>query len=215
MNKKMTGLEMSDEGYLQEVNRQFFHPLGLAMYVDPETNEMGVFDYREDPEGVAFNSVNTDKVDNIKRIADARLSPRASALGYWVQPRNPHEPKQEKEFAGKRKYGVAVRNEDNSGYLLLTGYGEPVDSMHVRAAVRALDRHNEFYIARKNLAIAEDEMTVKFNKDGKTVAVLKDSAHEPEGITYLADDEALPEDIEVEMDGVKSLEELDEEAKTE
>jgi hypothetical protein len=149
MNKKMTGLEMSDEGYLQEVNRQFFHPLGLAMYVDPETNEMGVFDYRDDLEGVAFNSISINKTQQVMGRALDRFKARNDALGYWIQPAE------------------------------------------------------------------ENNMTVKFNKDGKTVAVLKDSAHEPEGITYLADDEALPEDIEVEMDGVKSLEELDEEAKTE
>lgn len=56
--KEMDIIEFKDLGYLQEVNRQFFHPLGLALAV--EDNEAGkwklscVFDEREDPEGFLF-----------------------------------------------------------------------------------------------------------------------------------------------------------------
>ena len=51
--------EFVEAGYLQEVNRGFFHPHGLALEAerDEETGEWrlsGVWDYRDDPEGVLF-----------------------------------------------------------------------------------------------------------------------------------------------------------------
>lgn len=52
--------EFRDLGYLQEVNRLFFHPLGLALevYTDTDTGDVthlgGIWDYRGDPEGVLF-----------------------------------------------------------------------------------------------------------------------------------------------------------------
>ena len=51
--KQLTALELRDAGYLQEVNRQFFHPLGLAMFVNVDTGEMGVYDERDDPEAAS------------------------------------------------------------------------------------------------------------------------------------------------------------------
>ena len=52
--------ELRDGGYLQEANRKFWHPLGLAMalvYGDgkeaPPTS-VEFYDYREDEEGVYF-----------------------------------------------------------------------------------------------------------------------------------------------------------------
>lgn len=50
--------EFQDAGYLQEVNRQFFHPLGLALEVvieeDGSRSLGGIWDYRDDPEGMTF-----------------------------------------------------------------------------------------------------------------------------------------------------------------
>ena len=50
--------EFREKGYLQEANRLFFHPLGLALSVDidKEGNESfgGIWDYRDDPEGMTF-----------------------------------------------------------------------------------------------------------------------------------------------------------------
>lgn len=90
--KKITAAEFRDAGYLQEVNRRFFHPLGLAMYVDPETDEMGVFDDREDPEGWYFGSTPEHPLDlrpkaaSVAAIEEQRRPARLQALGYWVQP---------------------------------------------------------------------------------------------------------------------------------
>lgn len=55
-------------------------------------------------------------------------------------------------------------------------------------------------------------MTVKFIKNGKTKAILKDSAAEPEGIKYLEDNAILDDSLITITEGVKSLEELDAEA---
>lgn len=51
--------EFVDDGYLQEANRLFFHPLGLALAVtcgeDDRVIGLGpVFDSRKDPEGFVF-----------------------------------------------------------------------------------------------------------------------------------------------------------------
>ena len=52
--------EFREGGYLQEVNRRFFHPLGLAMAVEMDKSDKevvricGLIDSREDPEGFEF-----------------------------------------------------------------------------------------------------------------------------------------------------------------
>ena len=68
MIKRMTVKEFRDKGFLQEVNRQFFHPLGLALEVIVKCEEMplagdtgemlfgGILDYRDNPEGMLFAS---------------------------------------------------------------------------------------------------------------------------------------------------------------
>lgn len=59
--KHMDIKEFCDLGFLQEVNRLVLHPCGLALEVtvddDDETKQWisGVWDYRDDPEGVYFD----------------------------------------------------------------------------------------------------------------------------------------------------------------
>lgn len=57
--KRMTAKEFRKQGFLLELNRQFLHPLGLAMecIIDEETKEETfgeIWDYRDDPEGMFF-----------------------------------------------------------------------------------------------------------------------------------------------------------------
>lgn len=51
--------EFHKEGFVQEANRQFFHPLGLALSVEIDEDDGSVtlgpiWDYRADPEGLVF-----------------------------------------------------------------------------------------------------------------------------------------------------------------
>lgn len=147
--------EFREEGYLQEVNRRFLHPLGLAIEVFaskpgeervhyalvtssdldylrsllPDAPEVvsddadeevlnlvrmykridhaieqsrttvfrGVWDYRDDPEGMnfAFNSEDekdafANRADNITKEWRNRRRARVEALGYFIQPYGDH-----------------------------------------------------------------------------------------------------------------------------
>ena len=52
-----------EKGYLQEVNRRFFHPLGVALELficNDDVVFLRVQDYRKDPEGVIYDLKNSD-----------------------------------------------------------------------------------------------------------------------------------------------------------
>ena len=88
--KRMNIKEFREEGYLQEVNRRLLHPLGLALEVileeDGSERLGGVWDYRDDHEGIIFaESPDLWKMDNINQIKLDRLDTRMKALGFWVQ----------------------------------------------------------------------------------------------------------------------------------
>lgn len=88
--------EFRERGYLQEANRQFFHPLGLALEitVDDETGEetlSGVWDYRSDPEGIVFGGPDDYGLDEAKAqiVAIERSrheAARKKMFGQVVQP---------------------------------------------------------------------------------------------------------------------------------
>lgn len=85
--------EFRAQGYLQELNRQFLHPLGLALEVrlDEATGVEflgGIWDYRDDPEGMRYGSgvMDVDKAEQIAREHTERVDARVHALGYWIQP---------------------------------------------------------------------------------------------------------------------------------
>jgi len=58
--KRMDIKEFKNLGFLQEANRLFFHPLGLALEIviqnDGTYRLGGMWDYREDSEGIMFDS---------------------------------------------------------------------------------------------------------------------------------------------------------------
>lgn len=87
----LTAGEFRRLGYLQELNRQFLHPLGLALAVDVHadgTESLGkIWDYRTDPEGVRFEGFDlTKRAALIEAEWAARETARIAALGYMVQP---------------------------------------------------------------------------------------------------------------------------------
>lgn len=92
--KRIDIAEFRREGYLQEVNRRFLHPLGLALEVvvnDDGTETLGgVWDYRDDAEGIYYAGEYGDnlaeKAECIDRLWSEREAVRLEALGYVVQP---------------------------------------------------------------------------------------------------------------------------------
>lgn len=86
--------EFREKGYLQELNRQFLHPLGLALSVEVEddTESFGpIWDYRIDPEGLRFDEELLDEefFARAKRIGlemARAVEIRMARLGYATQP---------------------------------------------------------------------------------------------------------------------------------
>lgn len=91
--------EFREQGYLQEVNRQFFHPMGLALAIsiDDDGSETlgGIWDYRTDPEGIQFDlkSSNFDRISTFaarKTNVDAQrekiATKRQERLGFDIEP---------------------------------------------------------------------------------------------------------------------------------
>lgn len=90
--KRMDVKDFRELGYLQELNRQFLHPMGLALEVVVEEDGTerlgGVWDYREDAEGIHYGDdmISDAKAERVIREARDRLNARFEALGYWIQP---------------------------------------------------------------------------------------------------------------------------------
>lgn len=76
-------------GYLHEINRRILHPLGLALEVtqheDGTETLSGIWDYRDDPEGVVFTDLDSVKMAFVRSAEEARKPARMNALGYWIQ----------------------------------------------------------------------------------------------------------------------------------
>lgn len=90
--KKADVKELRELGLIHELNRLFLHPLGLAIEVviDDETGREslgGIWDYREDPEGILFGKDMIDPA-KIKRFRDFQVAQhmrRMETLGFLVQ----------------------------------------------------------------------------------------------------------------------------------
>ena len=93
--------EFTDVGYLQELNRRFLHPLGLALVIEWDTDETdeaipgsgrlkGIWDARDDLEGINFADgvLDPEKHDRLEQAWTDRHGPRVAALHYMVQPFN-------------------------------------------------------------------------------------------------------------------------------
>ena len=86
--------EFQKSGLLQEVNRQFFHPLGLALAVSVNDQGKvvgipGIQDSRADQQGMVFSSIGREHIlraDNVTREQQRRAAIRQAALGYVIQP---------------------------------------------------------------------------------------------------------------------------------
>jgi hypothetical protein len=94
--KKMSVKQFRDEGFLQELNRQFLHPLGLAIeiIIDDDDNETfgKVWDYRDDPEGMRYSEGDitseqfVEKANTVAKLAKEKAQIRQERFGWIVQP---------------------------------------------------------------------------------------------------------------------------------
>jgi hypothetical protein len=89
--KRIDIKEFREFGFLQEVNRQYLHPLGLALEIvieeDGTEHLGGVWDYRDDPEGMQFGgSLDADKAERVGELLLEKSKTRMALLGYVIQP---------------------------------------------------------------------------------------------------------------------------------
>ena len=82
--------EFQKQGYLQEANRLFFHPLGLALELVQDEGVWklwGIWDERKDPEGVAFvGAPDVAKAANVEAARSALAVTRIEKFGWAIQP---------------------------------------------------------------------------------------------------------------------------------
>jgi hypothetical protein len=88
--KLMNVKEFHEMGLLAEVNRTFFHPLGLALEIvvsDDGTEKLGrIWDYRDDPEGMLFgNPYPEEKIKKAQEFIKAKHEQRIKTLGFIYQ----------------------------------------------------------------------------------------------------------------------------------
>lgn len=89
--KRMDIKEFREMGLLAEINRAFLHPLGLALEVaieDDGTEKLGgIWDCRNDPEGVRYSSAYfpTEKIESAQKFMKAKHEERKSTLGFVFQ----------------------------------------------------------------------------------------------------------------------------------
>lgn len=94
--KQITAKEFRELGLIQEINRLFLHPMGLALEIkiDEYGNEEfgGVWDYRDDPEGMIFDekTINTqeaqDKAIKVEILFESKKEARIKSFGWHIQP---------------------------------------------------------------------------------------------------------------------------------
>lgn len=83
--------EFREMGLLAEVNRQFFHPLGLALEVikieDGSWTLSGIWDYRDDPEGILYGEEEfpQDQCKKAKEFIAKQHKKRYETLGFVYQ----------------------------------------------------------------------------------------------------------------------------------
>jgi len=100
--KRISIKEFREKGYLQELNRRFLHPLGLALEVivseDGSEKLGGIWDYRDDKEGMHYG-LNDSEFTNQERLEafktkynlieteiNEKRSRREKILGFYQEP---------------------------------------------------------------------------------------------------------------------------------
>ncbi len=114
--KRMDIIDFQNQGFLQEANRQFFHPLGLALEIVLNKNRWeafwyyikfafrflvkdnslarlgGIWDYSDDPEGMLFSDsiMKTESVKekaiHVEILRKEKERVRQENFGFVIQP---------------------------------------------------------------------------------------------------------------------------------
>lgn len=93
--RHMTITEFRELGYLREINRRMLHPMGLALEVtirdDGSEFISGVWDERDDPEGILFDEASlvpemAEQNRAGRREWKQRAKTRRRLFGWMVQP---------------------------------------------------------------------------------------------------------------------------------
>jgi hypothetical protein len=92
--KKLDIKEFRELGLLQEVNRLFFHPRGLALAINVEDNgdeSLGyIIDSRDDPEGFLFGDTTGESMEqkalNVSNLLESKSAYRMKKYGFVIQP---------------------------------------------------------------------------------------------------------------------------------
>jgi hypothetical protein len=79
--------EMRSLGVLQEANRRFFHPLGLALaYTITDLGEgLSIIDMRKEGIRFADSVLSAEKWDAFHRLSTEQYNKRFEQLGYVIQ----------------------------------------------------------------------------------------------------------------------------------
>ena len=91
MTKTMTWDEFHKQGYLQEMNRQFLHPLGLSFALKVEDDVRSfhtIFDHRDSQENLIFKPglLDTKLKAKVEREQEERGQVRLTRMGFIIQP---------------------------------------------------------------------------------------------------------------------------------
>ena len=90
--KRISIKEFRKLGFIQEINRRLLHPCGLALEVIVEEDGTeclgGVWDYRDDPEGMYYgdNVLSRVKAQSVIDLFNSKLSHRREEFGHIIQP---------------------------------------------------------------------------------------------------------------------------------
>ena len=90
--KRISIKEFRKLGFIQEINRRLLHPCGLALEVIVEEDGTerlgGVWDYREDPEGMYYEDqeLSRAKARSVTDLFYSKLGHRREEFGHIIQP---------------------------------------------------------------------------------------------------------------------------------
>lgn len=156
--KKISIKEFRKSGYLQELNRRFLHPLGLALevFIDDDGNESlsGIWDYREDKEGIIYDINNSDeerkeKFKKNKEFIDyqfkKKLEERKNKIGYEIES-IPNSP----EILDSKFLSLAAEY-DNYKKRSLKDKSDSMNDLKIKLLSSIIDIDNDLSIALKSV----------------------------------------------------------------